>query len=273
MALIKRNPNANFEQPTAPAQAPAPEPTTAAPAATESPFKDDAPAPAPAPASAPAPAAAVVVAAPKAGALALPSSGLAAQIAQAAQAFDSLKDALRVNWDTLTQLKTAQGRIATRDGKTVFGEWVEFELVSYQDNWLISPGGDTDEAKELARYSDDGKTVKDTGELCTEYINRLKGLGYKDAKMSQRLVLVASLTNCDKTVTIDEGMLFQIDLAPTSMAAFNRYKNQVAFDAAKGRVSLASATQIRATAEVAQQRGGSKNEYTVLKFTTAKAAA
>jgi hypothetical protein len=208
-----------------------------------------------------------------AGGLALASSGMASMITQAHNAFDSLKDALRVNWDTLTSLKAAQGRLASRDGKLVFGEWIEFELLSYQDNWLVSPGGDTDEAKELARYSDDGKTLKDTGEDVSVYIDRLKSMGYKDARLSQRLVLVASLTDCDKNVTIDDGMLFQIDMPPSSRSSFERYKNQAAFDAAKGKTNLDGALFIRATTAVLQQRGNAKNEYTVLNFSRAKAPA
>jgi hypothetical protein len=264
MALIKRKPEATFEVPPA---------SPATSEAAQTPWVEPTPAPAPAPAAAPAPApAAALVPVKPAGGLALASTGMASMIAQAHAAFDSLKDALRVNWDTLTSLKAAQGRLATRDGKVVFGEWIEFELLSYQDNWLISPGGDTDEAKELARYSDDGKTVKDTGEDVSVYIERLKSLGYKDARMSQRLVLVASLTDCDKTVTIDDGMLFQIDLPPTSRAAFERYKNQAAFDAAKGKAGLDGALVVRATATVQQQRGNAKNEYTVLNFARAKSA-
>lgn len=193
-------------------------------------------------------------------------SNQVAMINAGRQYMDSLKDALRVDWDTLTRIKANQGRLATADGKIVFGEWLEFELLSYQDNWLISPGKDTDEARDLARYSDDGVHLKDSHETCEEYIQRLKEMDYPDARMSKRVILVASLTDCDKDVSVEDGMLFQIDMPPTSRAAFERYKNQQAFDIAKRKIEPHQAAFIRATASVEKQRGNEKNEYTALNF-------
>lgn len=263
MALVKRNPAAAFEQPpvdNAAAQ-PAAAATPAQPAAT--PVQPAATAAAPAVTN-------TQVAAPKPAALPVlaPNTQVAA-ITNARAAMDSLKDALRVDWDTLTRLKANQGRLASADGKLVFGEHVTFELLSYQDNWLISPGKDTDEARDLARYSDDGIHVKGTGETCVAYIERLKSLDYPDARMSKRVILVASLLDCEKDVTIDDGMLFQIDLPPTSRAAFERYKNQAAFDLAKGKIQPQDIVRIKATATVQQQKGNPKNEYTELTFTRA----
>lgn len=277
MALVKRNPAAGFEQPkteAAPAatNAPAAQPAAAAPA----PAPAAQPAtPAPAPAAQPAPVTNHQVAtapAPAAAPLVLAPNTQVAAITNARAAMDSLKDALRVDWDTLVRLKANQGRLASADGKLVFGEFVIFELLSYQDNWLISPGKDTDEARDLARYSDDGIHVKDTGETCTAYIERLKGLDYPDARMSKRVILVASLVDCEKDVTIDDGMLFQIDLPPTSRAAFERYKNQAAFDLAKGKIQPSDVVRIKATATIQQQKGNPKNEYTELSFSRAPAA-
>lgn len=275
MALTRRNPAASFEKapdtdPTAPAAAPA-QPAAAAPAQPAAqPQAAAATQPA---ASAPAPAAAPAPATPA-------QTGLVAQVPrstavanlQAGHAFlDSLKDALRVEWDTLTRIKASQGRLAA--DKINFGEWIEFELMSWQDNYLVSPGGDTDEAKALAKYSDDGKTIKDTGEDINVYLKRLKDLGYPDARLGKRCILAASLIDCDKDAQVDDGMLFQIDLSPTSRAEYERYRIQCALDLGKGRTTGDEVIRIRATAEVKQQSGKSQNEYTLLKFSRAKAAA
>lgn len=254
MALKPRtNPAANFEQPKTEAAPPAEtktetkvEPAAASPAATTA-----VAAPAPAP---------LVVQVPRSTAVASMQAGH--------QFMDSLKDALRVDWDTLNRLKANQGRV-TWD-KVNLGEWFEFSLMSWQDNWLVSPGSDSDEAKQFAKYSDDGKTIKDTGEDIQVYLQRLKDLGYEDARLGKRCVLAMELIDCDKDVdTVDEGMLFQIDLAPTSRASFERYRVQSALDIGRGRATGDDVVRIRATAVV--KTGGGNKEYTQLEFSRAKA--
>lgn len=253
MALKPRtNPAANFEQPKT---------ETAPPAET----KVETAAPA-----APAPAATTAVAAPAPAPLVVqvPRSTAVASMQAGHQFMDSLKDALRVDWDTLNRLKANQGRI-TWD-KVNLGEWFEFSLMSWQDNWLVSPGSDSDEAKQFAKYSDDGKTIKETGEDIQVYLNRLKDIGYPDARLGKRCVLAMELIDCDKDVdTVDEGMLFQIDLAPTSRASFERYRVQSALDIGRGRASGDDVVRIRATAVV--KTGGGNKEYTQLEFSRAKA--
>jgi hypothetical protein len=256
MALTRRAPAAAFEQPKTTDTAAAPPPAAAAPAAT----------PAAAPAAAPTPQ--PQAEAPKALVIQVPKSMAVANMQAGHQFMDSLKDALRVEWDTLTRMKANQGRIAV--DKLNFGEWIVFSLMSWQDNWLVSPGSDTDEAKTLAKYSDDGKTIKDTGEDINEYMARLKDLGYEDARLGKRCVLAFELLDCDKDAGIDEGTLFQIDLAPTSRAAFERYRIQAALDIGKGRASGDDVVRIKAVAVV--KTGGGNKEYTQLEFSRYKPA-
>lgn len=257
MALKPRTaPAAAFEQPKTETAPPAETKTeAAAPAAS---------APAPTPVATAAPAAAPLV-------VQVPRSTAVASMQAGHQFMESLKDALRVDWDTLNRLKANQGRIAW--DKVSLGEWFEFSLISWQDNWLVSPGSDTDEAKQFAKYSDDGKTIKDTGEDIQVYLQRLKDLGYADARLGKRCVLAMELIDCDKDVdSVEDGMLFQIDLAPTSRASFDRYRAQAALDIGRGRASGDDVVRIRGTAVVKTGGGGSK-EYTQLEFTRVKAAA
>ena len=254
MALTRRNPAASFEAPKTDAA------VAATPAADTAQAAAPVAAPAPAAATAPAatpPAAPLVIQVPK---------SLVVQNMQAGHGFmDSLKDALRVDWDTLNRLKASQGRIAF--GDVNLGEWIEFSLLSWQDNWLVSPGKDTDEAKSLAKYSDDGKTIKDTGEDINVYLQRLKDMDYPNCRLGKRCVLAFELIDCDKDAAVDEGMLFQSDLAPTSRAAFERYRIQSALDIGKSRATGDEVIRIRATATI---KKNGKNEYTQLDFVRAK---
>lgn len=262
MALTKRNPAAQFEQaPATTVQEPVVTPTAS-------------PAPAPTPAAAPAPATtAVAVAAPPAMPMIIKPAAAAVAIAEGMAVTEALKDAMRVDWDTFPMMKTGQGRITSMVGgaKIDFGKWVNFDLLSYQDNWLVSPGSDLDEAKKLAKYSDDGKFLKDDGRSVQEYIEELKKLSYTDARLSQRLIALISLSDCEGDAAISEGQLFQIDMAPTTRSAFEQYRKQSAFDMSKGRLTSDGwAVGIRATATVRTQTGSTK-EYTVLTFGRAPA--
>ena len=194
-------------------------------------------------------------------------------IAEGMAVTEAMKDAMRVEWDTFPMMKTGQGRITSMVGGTKidFGKWVNFDLLSYQDNWLVSPGGDTDEAKKLAKYSDDGTSLKDTGQSVQEYIEELKKLGYPDARLSQRLIALISLSDCEGEAAISEGQLFQIDMAPTTRSAFEQYRKQSAYDISKGKLTSDGwSAGIRATATVRTQAGSTK-EYTVLTFGRAPA--
>lgn len=266
MALTRRNPAASFEKPADPTT---PAPAAAATAAPETQAAASAPAAA-APAPAPTPAAAPAAPSQATALVAQVPRSLAVANLQAGHQFmDSLKDALRVEWDTLTRMKANQGRISA--DKINFGEWVELQLLSWQDNWLVSPGSDADEAKAFAKYSDDGKVIKDTGEDINVYLKRLQDLGYKDARVGKRCVLAFELLDCEKDAEVDVGTLFQTDLAPTSRASFERYRIQAALDIGKGRATGDDVICIRATATVKTGGGGSK-EYTMLEFSRVKKA-
>lgn len=200
------------------------------------------------------------------------TSAMGTAIAEARRGFESLKDALRVEWDTLTRVKFNTGQLIGDDGKLKFGEWIDFELLSFQDNWQISPGADTKEASELARYSDDGVYIKGTAQTCVDYIKELNGLGYTNARLSKRLVLVLSVLDCEKDVDMEEGKLCQIDAPPTTLTRFEQYKNQCALDMAKGRADFAACIRIRATTGTEHQKRANK-DYVALTFTRMPAAA
>ena len=84
---------------------------------------------------------------------------------------EPMKNALgTLEWNALLRIQATNGNFVNQDDSNrPIGPEMEIQLLSYQDNWLISPGGQKDApgSKEVVRYSDDGKfTTK--GEDCEE---------------------------------------------------------------------------------------------------------
>jgi hypothetical protein len=280
---LRKNPAASFETPapqTAAPDSPPPfDPTPAPVAAPVAPPVAPPPPPPPPPPVAPPPPPAPV-APPVAAPAPAPATAVAVAAARTQGALqvgapkgdpkvlDKLKDYLTVDWNTLYRIKAGQGNFTGEDGAK-FGTHITAVLQSWQDSWQISPGSDTEEAKTLARYSDDGVHVKGTGEQCTVYLERIKAMGYKDAAMKKRCVIVCALLDCEKDVpTIDQGHLFQLDLAPTSKGKFDQFRVQAHFDISRGALADSEATLMYLEAVPTSARG---KDWTVVHFKRPKA--
>jgi hypothetical protein len=233
--------------------------------------------------SAPLPAMPVVPAETQANALALQHqkalsrvsatslAGIASRIGENA-IISALENAIRVNWDTLPRLKASQGGFRNEDG-IVFGEHIDVELMSWQKLWQVSPGGENNEiTKKLVRYSDDGKTLNNTGEDMRAYLGKLHNAGHNKASISERVVLVFQLNAADKgrgtdakamNVQAEYGQLYQLGLAPSSVSTFNSHRLRQPIALAQGRITPDQAVQCRMTAIVKNNAG---NEYTVVNF-------
>lgn len=165
---------------------------------------------------------------------------------------EPLKNAFFCEYDTLRSLKLSNGNIVDNQTNKPLGDTVGLELLSYQDQWVISPGVDGDDGKEYVRYSDDGVTTS-KGEDCKEYLERMVNGPFPEAKMSKRTVIAGSLfdigTKGAKDLAELQDELVQISLAPTSKAGFDRYMMGQAFKIGKKLISAAGATRIRITAE------------------------
>ena len=233
----------------------------ARPPENDTPFGDEpgvaAPPPAPTPAASPsAPPAAKVL-----GALAVTPSS------EDIKAVTSLKNAHEVQYDSLTNITATQGRFADRDSNTNMGAEIVFELLSYQDQTVVTPNDDK-APKDLVRYSANGVTCSD-GTSCTQHLADLKELGYTKARMNSRYILVGALSAAEKTDKFD-GQLMQIDLSPKSKGQFDRYLIQSAFDLSRGKITGEQAKVLTLTAEVATNADG--KTYTLVKFATYKDA-
>lgn len=188
--------------------------------------------------------------------------------------FETMKSAFHVDYDTLLQVQGNQGQFMTKADKKSLGDTITMELMSFQDNYVISPGEEGPEAAKLVKYSDDGVTTKD-GLDCKEYLKELIEAGYEKSKLSQRSVLVGVLLSSLKQKEL-EGTLFQIDMPPTSKKAFDRYQIQSAYDTSKGKYTVEAAKIIQMSCRVdSKSMNGQTKDWTVVDFSrgTAPAAA
>lgn len=188
---------------------------------------------------------------------------VAAKPAVLADVFKPVEDAFHVDWNTLESLKANQGQFLSKaDGKSL-GPTVGFELLSYQKQFVISPGTDDDEDNQHVRYSDDGVTCN-SGEDCKDYLQSLLDTGdFPKAKMTERVVLVGCVFDAG-TKPEFQDKLMQISLPPTSKALFERFKLQASFMIGRKTWSPDGISRMRMTCEVQSKN---KNDWTQVNFT------
>lgn len=245
---LKRNPNASFEDTgadttvvdapaAATAQAAEPAAEVASPAAKVT--------------------ATTAIAKAQAGALAAPAQRIAPVLTD-------LKDAVRVDWDTLERLVAGTGTIDNGDGKSV-GTWIKMTLMSFQDTYEVVPGDQSDEAKKLVRYSEDGVNLRESGTTVNQYLDELREQGYDKAALKHKNILVGILDETEKPSDL-VGEVVQISLSPQSRKTFERYRLTRTAKVNMGRATAEGSEVIKITAE-GKQFG--KNKFTQLTVTGA----
>ena len=177
-----------------------------------------------------------------------------------------MKDALRVSFDTLAALKANQGKFFVVESEQAIGEWVDLQLMSWQDSWVASPNNMT-APKELVKYSQDGKTADDGTDL-VKHIEDLKAQGYDKAKISHRCVLVGALLAAEKPANAPLGTLVQIDMSPKSKSMFERYQANAAWNLTQGKLTEDEVKTVRLTANTA--KGPDNTTYTKIDFQAVK---
>ncbi len=263
MALTKNNPAAKFENPDDDngeagdqTQALSADERVAAQAAKNAARSAAAPAAA-APAAA-APAAASVSQSREVAAA--PAANLAVSVMQH-NPLAACKNALHVDYDTLTQIMVTNGNVALKETKELLGDHVGLEVISFQDQWVCSPGGDSkdEESKEFLKFSDDGVYVRGTDQLLTEAVKLARDAGYDKADVKKRMTLVGALIypgRDKKGNVVDElqDELVQIDLAPRSKSNFEAYQVNAAFKVSRNLLDPQAALRVCMYAKV-QSKG------------------
>ncbi len=245
-------------------------PKAAAPAAPAGKFEDDAgtttvQAPAqPAPAKDP-----VAEAGVKAStAVAVISAGALAEAIKSENVLVKMRDAIPpVEFGTFPRLIGANGAVCVKtDGSRSLGESVELQLLSWTEVYVVSPGSDKDEAKDLVRYSRDGVNIDETGENVNDYLKKLRDVdGYKDASRKQYIELIGFLKSASKDGG-PIGELVQVSLSPQSLLSFRSYMANVAIKVRIGQMKAEGVENLRITAE---GKSGNGRNWTILKVTGA----
>lgn len=174
------------------------------------------------------------------------------------------KDAMRVDYNTLEQVIPNQGNFVCRESKKVLGDSIDFELLSFQDSFVVAPEDDK-APKDIVRYSDDGQICSD-GTPVAEHLQWLKSNGYPKARLKQRTVVVAAILKTSKKVDM-EGNLVQFDLSPANRTQWTRHTANLAFKVKIGKYTEDQVSKVRATAELATNPAG--QTYTLAKFDVA----
>lgn len=196
-------------------------------------------------------------------AVAATQSPAAVALTQARDAFDQFRNALPVEYNTLDQIIASNGNFVERETKTVLGDTVHFDLLSFQDSFVVSPEDDNAPG-EIVRYSNDGVVCSDGSDV-KEHLDWLHQNGYPKARLKQRVVVVGAVTSAAKTDKFN-GQLVQFDLSPASRTLWQRFAISAAYGLTTGRVTAAQVSKVKAEA-LLKSRGN--DTYTVASFSTA----
>lgn len=170
------------------------------------------------------------------------------------------KNAVPVEYNTLDQIIANAGNFMTREAKKPLGDTVVFELLSYQDSFVVSPEDD-DAPDDLVRYSNDGEVCSD-GTSVAAHLEHLRSNGYPKARLKPRVVVVGAIESFLKSEE-HNGTIMQFDLSPASKVQWDRFLLNTGYGLKTGRVDASKVNRIKAEA-VATTAG--PNVYTLVKF-------
>jgi hypothetical protein len=172
----------------------------------------------------------------------------------------NFKDAFKVDWNTLRRIQANQGNfLDLEENKKMLGGVMVFEMMSYQDNWQISPGTDDKSDAEFVRYSNDG-VMTQQGENCNQYLAELIESGRTKAKMTQRVTLAGTAILPGSAI---DGQLIQIDLSQSSRQLFERFRMQTALDVSRGARTEDQCVPFKMSCKVVSK---GDNSWTVVNF-------
>jgi Ca2+-binding RTX toxin-like protein len=177
--------------------------------------------------------------------------------------FAAQQDAIpAVDFGVLPRLVGSNGNVLEKGDNKLLGSWVKLQLISWNKQFVISPGSDADEAKEHVRYSRDGETIDETGETVKGYLEKLRVTdGYADANVKEYAELIGILQSADKQTEL-VGSMVQVSLSPQSRKMFEGYRLQESVKLRLGARKPEGADMLKISAEV---KTSGSNTYTLLK--------
>jgi hypothetical protein len=169
-----------------------------------------------------------------------------------------------VDFGVLPRLKGSNGLILDGDNGKL-GSKIKLTLISFNDQFVISPGVDDADATKFVRYSLDGITIDSTGESVADYVQRLKTVeGYEDADIKKYAELVGILNESEKE-SEHVGNMVQISLSPQSRKSFEAYRLQRSVKQKMGRIAEGDAGDELVISAVVKTMGN--YTFTILQVT------
>jgi hypothetical protein len=175
-----------------------------------------------------------------------------------------LKNALTVEFNTLSALILSNGNLLMREGKKSVGDSIQLELMSYQDSYVVAPNDDKAPVS-VVRFSNDGIVCSDGVTSVKEHLQWLHTNGYPKASLKSRVIIVGAVEKCPKNAELI-GTLVQIDLSPASRAQWLRYEANALYKFQKGLATKEGLRHIKVQAEIAT---AGSNTYTLASFSMA----
>ncbi len=150
--------------------------------------------------------------------------------------------------------------------KLEYGEWVDFNIFSYNKRWLASTGEDGEDAKPFLRTSYDNETLEGEVMSLKDYVQYLKDEGHAKASARMYIDVWGFVVNSDKLGLVEEEdrEMIQLQLSPVSVKQFTAYQLQAGIKASlSGKVT---SDTVRATIDKKEFNG---NKFAAMKFAAA----
>jgi hypothetical protein len=190
-------------------------------------------------------------------------NALAAAMAEMAE----FENSITVEYNQFSQIIATNGNFVDRETNKVLGDTVVFELLSYQNSYVVSPNDDKAPI-EVLRFSADGITCSDTDKTpVKDHLIWLRENGYPQASLKERVVVVGLVESAAKTDEFNDTPV-QFDLSPKSRVMWVRYLSTAAMMVSRGKLTKEGAARVKATAQLATS--SNKENFTQARFETAK---
>ena len=167
-----------------------------------------------------------------------------------------------VEFGTLPRIKASNGEFLDDENNSL-GKEFEFTLISFNDNWAITPNVNDVSANKFCRFSYDGNELNDgSGTTVEEWMDELRGEGFENPSKKKYIEVVCILDDAEDD-NENIGEMVQLSLSPQSVKKFDAYKLQCMVKMAKGMITAEDASKITAKA---RNKTFGTNTFTVFTF-------
>ena len=193
------------------------------------------------------------------------NTAVAAPAGKMKTVLEDLRDVIpTLDFGTLPRLTGSNGNIIDPE-KRLLGDEIELTLISFNDEYVVTPGEDDDESKKHVRYSNDGIHINETGQPVADYVAHLRdNEDYPNAARKHYVQLIGILTGSKKDSDLVNQMVV-VSLSPGSRKLWEGFRLQ---ESVKVRMGLRKAEGTENLTIKAEVKTQGKNTFTLLKVST-----